>query len=667
MLLKGLFLRRASLGVLVIQSCSFLNPNPSLGAGGPFSNISSTSSAGPSSVLPPGLPGAYGGVGAPAAGGTPYIPPGGVGGGTGAVDPNMGAGMGGSEALGGGSGLGLADNPLLAAGLFGGGNLGSVQVDVNGGELATQIEGLNANLASMKGVWEGTNGQIGELTAQMDGLNQNLSSIQGTWEGTNVQIAQINQNWQESNHLLQQLLNPASAFLVGASAGLGFAAAGILVSTVFKGLKLAAEGIHEAVTHKKRDLRILEHLQVAQESYRKVRAASAEAQDRLDSLVYILKLVQNSGGKRNLLDQINVLIHYSENQEIILRDLSLGLTPPVTPRDVEHSFQRQISSVRILDGESQSNEEAETDSEGDLPFSSGVAQRSLAELAFDLKNQSKVSRQLVDSWIAQTQYNQRRLVQLRDSLENLPSDGGCNQLQTDYDFLVQSENVLQNARLKLIDLRGERIWEEAWNRQLIENAQARYRLKSPRQAKKLAKVREKIRKKSFQVLLKSDKELENQVYQSWRRCLKDKSKMGWVPLFGAITSQNSRHACWNSAIDPDSEYASEYRERLLVYTQFLELLPEGDEIGGSDRSVENQHPCAPQDDEKEEQLAKKLSAVPKTGDPEFNPRVSSRALANFTQFLEHLQIEQTIEKTEQRARILEEKLHEIAEVCDSGF
>ena len=393
-------------------------------------------------------------------------------------------------------------------------------------QLIQQIQFLNSNFSQANQNWAMTNEHIGAANTQWGQTLGEVHTANSNWTDSNVQIAGINQNWADTNEILKTLLAPVHGFEVGASVGVGFALGSAGTSIAIQGVKFGMASLYEAVTHEKRNAKILEILSQARENYPKLVKLLIQLEKQVQSTFYVEKQIRRAGGKvaleqelQGALVKLEILIHG-------LDELGKNLIQ-----------QQKIHELQGIPNGFQGEE---------------------ASLQTSLTG--------VQSMFAQAKSEYEQMSNLKKLLEEYTEEKICDQLIQDFGSLVQTENAIQEHRLVLIRALHRQVWEEEWERRERKNLKISQTLQKGSEYSRLRQTQENIAKNYLKKVIQNDPELRSAIYESYFMCLQDNGveMASHTALRGLVFLTHPRLAnhCWKEALNPDSVYARDYLEQL---------------------------------------------------------------------------------------------------------
>lgn len=126
-------------------------------------------------------------------------------------------------------------------------------------------------------------------------LNNAFQDYHNFTTGVNLLPGSINElsntikdGWSQTNAILQKFSTPSSLFMLSLSATagaiLGSAMAGLVISTSAEAFKYLFSSLHEIITHKKRNLELLNGFQEANKHYDQLKERSYEIEGTIDNL-----------------------------------------------------------------------------------------------------------------------------------------------------------------------------------------------------------------------------------------------------------------------------------------------------------------------------------------------------------------------------------------------
>lgn len=170
--------------------------------------------------------------------------------------------------------------------------------------------------------WADTNNQL--ATA-----NQNWTSTNDLLQSANQNWGQTNQNWDQTNHLVEGLLNPATAITLGIATGGGIALGAAAVNTAINLISITAKWLHEVITHKKQNAEILAVYQKAMADYGQVDTSIQNLEGQFNLLLSALSLNPVPGGKFRVCSEARTEIATLIQAENQVQGIRIALSNPL--------------------------------------------------------------------------------------------------------------------------------------------------------------------------------------------------------------------------------------------------------------------------------------------------------------------------------------------------
>lgn len=363
--------------------------------------------------------------------------------------------------------------------------------------------------------FDGLFNSMSDMNSAISGLNGSLGSIANTMSGFGGQVDSIVAVWNQTNSLISQIINPASALLAGTAAGAGFALGGIAVAGAAQLVKLAFFAIHEAITHQKRNEKIIHDFLETQKHYQEASDAIYQSELSMSSLFDMVKLLQHTN-QEAFLEQLNQLVWL---QEQILKSYA-GLSQKLLQRSYAQA--EEMSEENVLQVLHNAHHRMPT---------SAIMQKlikpaaTLAELL-------------------------RKAKELRKFLEKNPHMDLCVYARQELGRYRIAAQEMQRIRVTLIDNLGRQLFHEGLHLQAMQSVGMLQRATDIRETFRRYQMGMREAKSLLWGQIKTNPEWKKAFNQVWRTCLHLKGadmmhtqETSYLSYWAGFTSTSIRSKC----------------------------------------------------------------------------------------------------------------------------
>lgn len=362
---------------------------------------------------------------------------------------------------------------------------------------------------------DGLLGSMSGVNSAISGLSGSIGSIANTMSGLSSQVDSIVAAWNQTNTLIGQVINPASALIAGAAGGAGFALGGIAVSGAAQLVKMAFIAIHEAITHQKRNEKVIHDFLETQKHYQEASEAIRQSELSVSSLFDMIKSLQHTN-QEEFLEQLNQLIWL---QEQILQSYA-GFAQKLLKRSYAQSEEVYDENVLLILHKAHH----------ETPY--------FAMLQKLIKPAATLDDLL------------RKAKELRKFLEKNPHMDLCVYARQELGRYRIAEQEMQRIRVTLIDNLGRQLFHEGLHAQAMQSVSMLRRANDIRETFKRYQRGMREAKSLLWAQIKSNPKWEKSFDQLWRVCLHlegsaimHTQETSYLSYWAGFTSTSIRSKC----------------------------------------------------------------------------------------------------------------------------